>query len=122
MHDKVLESLRTLKNNYPFSANVFCKPDGSPVKDLSESFENAAEHAGLRTAKRKLRIYDLRHTAITRLGMLLCNEVQIASVSGHKTLSVLRRYTHFPAEYKRQVINKIGAKVVQQKSRKSSIS
>lgn len=118
MHDKVLDCLSELKDKYPYASYVFCKPDGSPYKSMREAFEKAAERAGLRTDKRHLRLYDCRHTASSRLGMSGCNVFEIASISGHKTLQVLRRYTHISPEHQRKIINRIGAKVVQRKSDK----
>ena len=119
IHDKVLPALCELQNRYPYASYVFCRPDGRPYRDLSESFENAARRAGLRTEKVHFRLYDCRHTALSRLGMSGCNVFEMAAVSGHKTPNVLRRYTHISAEHKREIINRIGAKVVQQESRES---
>jgi integrase len=45
-----------------------------------------------------LHMHDLRHTAITRLFELdKLNVMEIASISGHKTLAMLGRYTHVQA-------------------------
>jgi integrase len=42
--------------------------------------------------------HDLRHAAITRLASIFSNPMEIAAISGHKSLSMLRRYTHLKAE------------------------
>lgn len=42
--------------------------------------------------------HDLRHAAITRLSSIFSNPMEIAAISGHKSLSMLKRYTHFKAE------------------------
>ena len=42
--------------------------------------------------------HDLRHTAITRLASIFSNPMEIAAISGHKSLSMLKRYTHLKAE------------------------
>ncbi|RSC52154.1 site-specific integrase [Citrobacter amalonaticus] len=55
-----------------------------------------------------LRFHDLRHEAISRffeLGTL--NMIEIASISGHKSLSMLKRYTHLRAY---QLVKKIDSK------------
>lgn len=44
------------------------------------------------------RFHDLRHTAITQLAGKLSNVLELSAVSGHKTLSMLKRYTHLKAE------------------------
>ncbi len=42
--------------------------------------------------------HDLRHEAITRLFERGLNIMEVASISGHKTLAMLHRYTHLKAE------------------------
>jgi len=41
-----------------------------------------------------LRFHDLRHEAVTRLFEKGLNPIEVGMVSGHKTLSMLQRYTH----------------------------
>jgi integrase len=45
-----------------------------------------------------VRFHDLRHCATTRLFDKGLNVMEVASISGHKTLSMLQRYTHLKAE------------------------
>jgi integrase len=45
-----------------------------------------------------IHFHDLRHMAITRLASIFSNPMELASISGHKSLSMLKRYTHFKAE------------------------
>jgi len=55
-----------------------------------------------------LHFHDLRHTAITRLFELgTLNMMEIASISGHKSLSMLKRYTHISA---RKLVQKLDKK------------
>ena len=44
------------------------------------------------------RFHDLRHTAITAMAEKLPNVLELSAVTGHKTLSMLKRYTHLKAE------------------------
>ena len=44
-----------------------------------------------------LRFHDLRHEAVSRLFELGLNPVEVATISGHKTLQMLERYTHLRA-------------------------
>ena len=44
-----------------------------------------------------LRFHDLRHEATSRLFEKGLNTMQVAAVTGHKTLTMLRRYTHLRA-------------------------
>lgn len=41
---------------------------------------------------RNLRWHDLRHSAITRLASIVPDSLELSRISGHKTLSMLRRY------------------------------
>ncbi|AOJ68310.1 MULTISPECIES: tyrosine-type recombinase/integrase [Burkholderia] len=45
-----------------------------------------------------LRFHDLRHEATSRLFEKGLNPMEVASITGHKTLSMLQRYTHLRAE------------------------
>ncbi|MBU3669930.1 MAG: site-specific integrase [Polynucleobacter sp.] len=61
---------------------------------LETNFKRARERANLCD----LRIHDLRHTATTRLSQKLCNLLELSAVTGHKQLSMLKRYYHPNAE------------------------
>lgn len=67
-----------------------------PVKQstVSVMFTRRAKEAGVKD----IRFHDLRHTAITNLAGKLNNLLELSAVSGHKTLSMLKRYTHLKAE------------------------
>jgi integrase len=45
-----------------------------------------------------LRFHDLRHEATSRLFERGFNPIQVAAITGHKTLEMLKRYTHLKAE------------------------
>ncbi len=47
---------------------------------------------------RDLRFHDLRHEATSRLFERGLNPMQVAAITGHKTLQMLKRYTHLRAE------------------------
>ncbi len=54
---------------------------------------------GVRRASiENLRFHDLRHEATTRLFEKGLNIMEVASITGHKDLRMLRRYTHLKAE------------------------
>ncbi len=44
-----------------------------------------------------LRFHDLRHEAVSRFFELGLNPMEVAAISGHKTLQMLKRYTHLKA-------------------------
>lgn len=45
-----------------------------------------------------LRFHDLRHEATSRLFERGFNPMEVATITGHKTLQMLRRYAHLKAE------------------------
>lgn len=45
-----------------------------------------------------LHFHDLRHEAVSRLVELGLSDQEVASISGHKSMQMLRRYTHLRAE------------------------
>jgi integrase len=56
-----------------------------------------------------LRFHDLRHEAISRLAELgTLNLLELASITGHKSLAMLKRYTHLQAY---QLVKKLTPKV-----------
>ena len=57
---------------------------------LAANFDNAVERAKLPD----LHFHDLRHTAITNMANKLPNLIELAAVSGHKSLKMLQRYYH----------------------------
>ncbi len=64
------------------------KPDS-----VSQAFHRASVRAGLDN----LRFHDLRHEATSRLFEKGLNTMEVSSVTGHKTLGMLKRYTHLRA-------------------------
>ena len=46
-----------------------------------------------------LRFHDLRHEAVTRLFERGLNPIEVGMISGHRSVNMLRRYTHLCAKY-----------------------
>ena len=67
-----------------------------PIRHFSvaAAFERALRRADIGD----FRFHDLRHTAITRMATKLPNLIELAAVSGHKSLRMLQRYYHPRAE------------------------
>lgn len=60
---------------------------------LTSVFRRACENAGIDS----LNFHDLRHEAVSRFFEDGLDVMQVASISGHKTLAMLKRYTHLRA-------------------------
>ena len=50
-----------------------------------------------RTGIKNLRLHDLRHEATTRFFELGFNVIEVATITGHRDLAMLKRYTHIRA-------------------------
>lgn len=63
---------------------------------------HAISYAFIRACKRvkleDLHFHDLRHEAISRMFEKNLNVMEVGAISGHKTLQMLKRYTHLNAE------------------------
>lgn len=60
---------------------------------VSVAFARAVTRAGIPN----LRFHDLRHESVSRLFEKGLNSMEVASVSGHRTMNMLKRYTHLRA-------------------------
>jgi integrase len=67
---------------------------GTTYEAIHLSFVRACKRAGIKD----LRFHDLRHEATSRLFEKGLNPMQVAAITGHKTLQMLKRYTHLRAE------------------------
>ena len=67
---------------------------------LRSQFERIKEHAKPKWDGKgsnpfeDLRFHDLRHEALSRLSDIGLNVIELSHISGHKTLGMLKRYTH----------------------------
>lgn len=75
---------------FPVSANAF--------RLAWERCKRRAEHNGC-IGIQELRFHDLRHEAISRFFETGLNPAEVASISGHRDLRMLLRYTHLTPEY-----------------------
>lgn len=67
---------------------------GLTTEAVKRAYIRAVRRAGIRN----LRFHNLRHEATTRLFEKGLNIMEVASITGHKDLRMLRRYTHLKAE------------------------
>ena len=67
----------------------FIKPDA-----VTRAFKRACVRVGLKD----LRFHDIRHEATSRFFELGLNTMEVSAITGHKTLTMLKRYTHLKAK------------------------
>ena len=90
---------------------VFITPNGNPYTSLT-SWKSAWSTALKDSGIEKCRFHDLRHTFISNL--IVGEKEDFATVmalSGHKDISMLKRYSHTQDEAKRAAIQKLGKHV-----------
>lgn len=58
-----------------------------------------------------LRFHDLRHEAVSRLVELGLSDQEVAAISGHRSMQMLRRYTHLRAEDLVSKLNEAESKI-----------
>lgn len=113
---KALEALRALKLNNPSrSAYVFPSPTvalnpktGKPDLDAPYEYFDGHWYAALEVAGIKnFRFHDLRHTTASMLAAQGCSLLEIADVLGHKTLAMVKRYSHLVVDHKAKVIERL---------------
>jgi integrase len=74
---------------------------GMRPDSISQAFERVCKAAGIEG----LTFHDLRHEATSRLFEKGLNPMEVAAITGHKTLQMLKRYTHLRAE---DLVGKLG--------------
>jgi integrase len=79
---KILKSLRPVDEKSPWF--------GVRARTLSAAMLRAREKLGLKN----LRLHDLRHEATSKLFEKGLSPMEVATMTGHKTLNTLKRYTH----------------------------
>jgi integrase len=67
---------------------------GTTYEGIHQSYVRACKRAAITG----LTFHDLRHEATSRLFEKNLNPMQVAAITGHKTLQMLKRYTHLRAE------------------------
>lgn len=82
---KILKDLPRRSDDYIIGV----RPDG-----ITQAFGRACKRADIND----LRFHDIRHEATSRLFEKGLNMMEVSSITGHKDLRMLKRYTHLRAE------------------------
>ena len=92
------ESLRILSD---IPRRIDGKVWGLGPDAISQDFSQACHKSGIEG----LTFHDLRHEATSRFFEKGLNPMQVAAITGHKTLQMLKRYTHLRAEDLAELLN-----------------
>lgn len=97
----ILEGLATQTGQrqgrvFPITADALKKAWTRAVRGARRRYETECREAGSTPDARllDLRFHDLRHEATSRLAEKLPNLIELAAVTGHKDLRMLKRYYH----------------------------
>ncbi len=86
LHPIVIAELQNLSKSETTNRVFLYK--GQPISSIKKSFKSACEKAGLKD----FTFHDIRHCAINDLRLANNDYFKIMAVSGHKTMSVFKRY------------------------------
>lgn len=86
---------------------VFPSESGKKHAEIRMSWRNAVKKAGLED----FRFHDLRHSAASYLAMNGATLTEIADVLGHKTLAMVKRYSHLTEQHTAAVVTRMNEKV-----------
>lgn len=100
--DKLKEKnkVRNLKSDY-----IFSTPNGK-LKYMRGQFYNAIEKTNIKD----FHFHDLRHTAASYLAMNGASLLEIAEILGHKTLAMVKRYSHLTVKHTAKLIEDTASK------------
>jgi integrase len=71
--------------------------------DVTAAWETAVAKAGIAD----FRFHDLRHTAGSTLTMSGANAVEVATLLGHKTLDMVKRYSHLSSAHTTALVDRV---------------
>lgn len=91
-----------------FSRFVFPSKDGKKPADIRTAWENAVKLSGLRAVT----IHSLRHTCASHLAMQGASTLEIAAILGHRTLAMVKRYSHLSTSSTAAALNRMNEEVL----------
>ena len=86
---KAFKKVRNIKNNY-----LWTTKDGRKLIDMRVRFYKVLEVSGV-----KCRFHDLRHTVASHIAMNGGSLLDIAQITGHKTMQMVKRYSHLTQKH-----------------------
>jgi integrase len=105
---------RSIKNHNgstTLATNVFHCGDGRPIGDTRKSWSTACSKAGMPN----LLVHDLRRSAVRNFDKNGVSQIIGMMISGHKTVSVYKRYRIVPENDIREALQKVEQAIEEQK-------
>ena len=91
---KEFQKIRNIKSNY-----LFTTKDGKKLIDMRVRFYKVLEVADI-----NCRFHDLRHTVASHIAMNGGSLLDIAQVTGHKTMQMVKRYSHLTQKHTAELL------------------
>lgn len=85
---------------------LFARKDGEKPLFMKKGFRNSVERCGIED----FTFHDLRHTAASFLAMNGASLLDIAEILGHKTLSMVKRYSHLTKKHTADLLERMNEK------------
>lgn len=86
---------------------LFPRYDLAAPQDIRKAWENAVSKAKITD----FRFHDLRHSTASYLAMQGKSLIEIADMLGHKTLQMVKRYSHLSADHKKGLAEELDGKM-----------
>lgn len=93
------------------SKYVFPSLDGTKPADFMTSWKKVIKSLGLNIC-----FHTLRHTGASHLAMNGATQLEIAAILGHKTLAMVKRYSHLSTSSTAQALNKMNQFILEEES------
>ena len=87
---------------------VFPNEKGTGPASIRHAWEAAVSEAALQD----FRFHDLRHTCASYLAMSNATTIEIAAVLGHKTLAMVKRYSHLSEQHTANTLDRMTSKFI----------
>ena len=100
---KKLSKIRRLDTNLLFPGN-----NPNAPFEIRKPWVDALQKAGIQD----FRFHDLRHSAASYLAMSGASLAEIAEVLGHKTLQMVKRYSHLSEQHTANIVSKMNEKFI----------
>lgn len=109
LNNQILDCLFNERNRRLIQSEfVFPSHDGSQPADIRTAWEGAIKEAGLED----ICFHILRHTCASHLAMSGASTLEIAAILGHKTLAMVKRYSHLSVSATSRALNRMNDEIL----------